>query len=67
VDVEEVFTEMGVLKNYFSHTWFRIKWLLMSKRDRYAYLWSRTKARDGVVKIDYSHPTLIKVGNGSGK
>jgi hypothetical protein len=22
---------------------FRLKWLMMSEKDRYAYLWSRTK------------------------
>ena len=51
VNAGEVFTEMGVMENYLSRIWFRIKWLFMSKKDRYAYLWSRTKACDGAARI----------------
>jgi hypothetical protein len=58
---------MGIIKNYLSHIWFHIKWLSMSKKDRYAYLWSRTKARDRSVRIHYSYPTLIEVGSSSEK
>jgi len=67
VSLEEVVTEMEILKNYLSRIWFRIRWLLMSKKDRYTYLWSRTKASDGAVRICYSYPSAIKVGRNSGK
>jgi len=60
-------TEMEIPKNYLSHIWFRIKWLLMSKKDRYVYLWSRTKESGRAVRINYSYPTVIKAGRNSGK
>ena len=30
--------------NYMRKIWFRIRWFTMSDRERYAYLWNRTKS-----------------------
>jgi len=37
--------------NYLRSIWFRLRWLVMSERDRYAYLWNRTKTVTGVRPI----------------
>lgn len=53
---------MEILKNYLGDICFHIKWLFMSRKDKYAYLWSRTKESHGAVKIYYSYPSVVKVG-----
>ena len=32
------------LINYFRKIRFRLRWFIMSERERYAYLWSRTRS-----------------------
>jgi hypothetical protein len=34
---------MSAAVNYLRRLWFHLRWLTMSDRDRYTYLWNRTK------------------------
>ncbi len=36
---------MGGIVSQFRKVWFQIRWLLMSREDRYVYLWNRTNPR----------------------
>ncbi len=58
---------MEVIKHWLSRVWFRFKWPMLSERDRYGYLWKRTKESHRAVRIYYSYPTVIKVGRNVGK
>ena len=33
-----------VIADYFRRLLFRLRWLIMSDRERYAYLWNRTRS-----------------------
>ncbi len=31
------------IADYLGTTWFQLKWMLMSPKKRYAYMWNRTR------------------------
>ncbi len=41
--------------DYINKAWFHLKWLTMSERDRYAYLWNRTRASMYECRLVPSH------------
>jgi hypothetical protein len=53
---------MKVFSSYVGDTWFRIKWLLMSQRERYICLLNRTRESRIGVTTYYLRPVIARNG-----